>query len=60
VIASLKGVEGGEYRNRVLICAAIARGRLVELNATSGGATSTAEYAETKEEWLSPGHRVPD
>jgi len=39
---------GGEYRKVVCKCAAIASGRLVELNAMSGGATGSVEIWRNK------------
>jgi hypothetical protein len=39
---------GGEYRNNVLICAAGSRGRLVELDTTSGGAMVRVEIWRNK------------
>jgi len=39
---------GGECRNNVLLCAAAAKGRLVELNAGSEGATGRVEIWRNK------------
>jgi hypothetical protein len=39
---------GGKYRNSTSSSAATARGRLVELNATSGGATGWVEIFRNK------------
>jgi len=39
---------GGEYTNNVLLSCVLRRGRLVELNAMSGGATGTVEIQRNK------------
>jgi hypothetical protein len=46
---TLNGSWGGEYRNNVLLGAAMGRGRLVELNGRSGGAKEGRKFGETKE-----------
>jgi hypothetical protein len=39
---------GGEYRNNILLCAVMAKGRLVELNALCGGAKGRVEIWRNK------------
>jgi hypothetical protein len=61
VVTSLKGVlGGGEYRNNVLFGAAMARGRLVELNGRSVGAKVGRKFGETKVVLQFLAHRVRD
>ena len=51
-------LESGKYRKNFMIRAAMGRGRLVELNATSGGATGGAEIWRNKGGMAAPSAQV--
>ena len=55
-----EGRWGRGIKNFGIVLCFLSRGRLAELNVTSGGATGKAEYAETKEQWQFAGHRMRD